>query len=76
MTTEEINGELAAIKEQLKTIFNAVEKVDKALNGNGQPGLVERVVKLEAKTSGAWKTVEILGWLATLAVAIYAAFKH
>ena len=46
MTTEEISGELAAIKEQLKTIFNAVEMVDKALNGNCQPGLVERVVKL------------------------------
>ena len=54
------------------TIFNTLEKIDHTLNGNGQPGLVEKVVRLEERLQGTWKTLIILGWLANFAVAVVA----
>ena len=74
MTQEEIATGIASIREQLTSVFNAIEKVDHALNGNGQPGLVERVCKLEARTSVAVTLVEVLAYILTTGIAAYAAF--
>ena len=60
-----------AIDVRLDNIEKTLDKIDKALNGNGQPGLLERIVKLEEKTSGAWRTIEIVGWIATFLLALY-----
>jgi len=61
----------SAIDIRLDNIEKTLDKIDKALNGNGQPGILERIVKLETKTSGAWRTIEILGWIATFLLALY-----
>jgi len=68
----EVRSGFAAIEQQMKTIFNTLEKIDHTLNGNGQPGLVEKVVRLEERLQGTWKTLIILGWLANFAVAVVA----
>ena len=74
MTQEEIATGLTAINEQLKSIFSSIKKVEHTLNGNGQPGLVERVCKLEARTSMAVTIVEVLAYILTTGIAAYAAF--
>jgi hypothetical protein len=60
----------SAIDVRLDNIEKTLDKIDAALNGSGN-GLLERIVKLEAKTSGAWRTIEILGWIATFLLALY-----
>ena len=78
MTTEDIATQLSAIGEQLKTIFNTLDKLDHAVNGNGREGLVERVTKLEEKIQGSWRTILILGWSVNAVigiVALIAAFR-
>lgn len=68
----EVKAGFAGIEQQMITIFNTLEKIDHTLNGNGQPGLVEKVVRLEERLQGTWKTLIILGWLANFAVAVVA----
>jgi len=68
----EVRAGFSGIEQQMKTIFNTLEKIDHTLNGNGQPGLVEKVVRLEERLQGTWKTLIILGWLANFAVAVVA----
>lgn len=73
----DVNNTLTAISEQNKTIFNTLKDIDKAINGNGRPGLIERVTTLETQSNGASKNLTVIGWLVTTFVAIYAAFfKH
>ena len=73
----DLNKSLTAISEQNKTIFNMLKDIDKTINGNGRPGLIERVTTLETQSSGANKNLTVVGWLITTLVAIYAAFfKH
>lgn len=69
MSNEELASQLSAINEKLKTIFNEIEEVKKTLNGNGQPGMVEKVAKLEERMNGTWKTMLILGWTANFLIA-------
>ena len=69
MTNEELAARLSSIDEKLKTIFNEIEEVQHTMNGNGQPGMVEKVAKLEERMNGTWKTTLILGWIANFLVA-------
>lgn len=73
----DLNKSLTSISEQNKTIFNTLKDIDKAINGNGRPGLIERVTTLETQASGAGKNVTAVGWIITTLIAMYAAFfKH
>ena len=73
----DVNKTLTSILEQNKTIFKTLKDIDKAINGNGRPGLIERVTTLETQSNGANKNITVVGWLITTLVAIYAAFfKH
>ena len=69
MTNEELAARLSSIDEKLKTIFNEIEAVKHTMNGNGQPGMVEKVAKLEERMNGTWKTMLIIGWTANFLVA-------
>lgn len=69
MTNEELAARLSSIDEKLRTIFNEIEEVKHTMNGNGQPGMVEKVAKLEERMNGTWKTTLILGWIANFLVA-------
>lgn len=76
----DLKSGFAAVEQQMVTIFKSLEKIDHTLNGNGQPGIVEKVARLEERLQGTWKTLIILGWLANFAVAVIAilvaVFKH
>lgn len=65
----EVQSGFAAIEQQMKTIFSTLDKIDKTINGNGHPGLVEKVARLQERLDGTWKTLLIIGWLANFAVA-------
>lgn len=47
---------LSRIEEQNKTQFKRIEAIEKAVNGNGQPGLLSRVAALELN----WRWVKYL----------------
>ena len=68
----DLKSGFAAVEQQMVTIFKSLEKIDHTLNGNGQPGIVEKVARLEERLQGTWKTLIILGWLANFAVAVVA----
>lgn len=74
MTNEEIVKSLATIGTRLDGIEETLNKIEKALNGNGQPGLISRVTTLEAKDSTKSKTVEWFVLIATAITSAYAAF--
>ena len=38
----DVQSGFAAIEQQMKTIFSTLDKIEKTINGNGNPGLVER----------------------------------
>lgn len=65
----EVKSGFAAVEQQMITIFKSLEKIDHTLNGNGQPGIVEKVARLEERLNGTWKTLLILGWIANFLVA-------
>lgn len=44
---QEVIDRLGRIEEQNKTLFNRITVMEKAMNGNGQPGLLTRVASLE-----------------------------
>ena len=46
-----------------------LDKIEKTINGNGNPGLVEKVARLQERLDGTWKTLLIIGWLANFAIA-------
>lgn len=77
---QEVIDRLARIETKLDADY-------RALHGNGKPGLIEeldcvkhRVQSLEdyhkTHDKGAGKLAQIVGWIATTAIAAYAAFKH
>ena len=63
------------IEEQNKTIFNTLKAVNNAINGNGQPGLVERVTTLEEKTKGPGRVFSVVSQIATFLLALLGAIK-
>lgn len=54
---QEVIDRLGRIEEQNKTLFNRITVMEKAMNGNGQPGLLTRVAALELN----WRWIK---WLA------------
>lgn len=80
-TQPSVAEELAAIHEQMKTLFISVQDIRNMLHGDGKTGLVSRVTALEthldetkqqSKNSTSW-----IAWLITTIIAAYAAFvKH
>lgn len=77
MSNEDIVKELAAIGEQLKTVFNKLEEIKQTLHGNGRQGIIERVTSLEAKDGALGKIIEWGALILTAITAIYGAFfKH
>ena len=80
--------ELAAIHEQLKTLFNYVQEIKDMLHGNGKTGLVSRVTALEVRLDETGRSVDDtkketktgfswVAWFVTTIIAAYAAFiKH
>ena len=80
--------ELAAIREQLKTLFGSVQEIKDMLHGDGKTGIVSRVTALETRMDESGKRVDDtktsissgfswIGWIATTIIAAYAAFiKH
>ncbi len=59
MTTKfetEVLERLSRIEEQNKTQFKRIETIEKAVIGNGQPGLLTRVANLEVN----WRWVKYL----------------
>ena len=73
--------ELAAMNEQLKTVFKSLQEIKDMLHGDGKTGLISRVTALETRmdetkqqstNSSSW-----IAWLITTIIAAYAAFiKH
>jgi len=70
-------------KEVIERLTSIEVKLDadyRALHGNGKPGLLDRVNKLENSMYAGGMLyraiVSFVAWLVTLAVAIYAAFKN
>ena len=66
----EVKSGFAAIEQQMVTIFKTLEKIDHTINGNGQPGLVEKVARLQERLDGTWKTLLIIGWIANFLVGV------
>lgn len=73
---EKCTIEIAEIKQQNKTIFQKLEKLDEKLFGNGQKGLVERVIINETTIKNTKKFVIIVISLALLAVAAFELIIH
>ena len=73
--------ELAAIHEQLKTLFCSVQDIKNMLHGDGKTGLVSRVTALETRLDETkqqtQKSTSWIAWIITTIIAAYAAFfKH
>lgn len=69
---------LTTLDVRLGQIEETLGEIKSALNGNGQPGIITRLAKLEERLDGTWKTMIILGWLFNFAVgalALYFTFK-
>ena len=66
--------------ERLTSIEVKLDADYRALHGNGKPGLLDRVSKLENSMYAGGMlyraVVSVVAWLITLAVAIYAALKN
>lgn len=84
---KEVLERLARIEEQNKTLFNKIDTHEKAINGNGKKGLIDRVGKLETKfvklegihTNSDKNKSSIMTWIGLLLTAagtIYAIIKH
>ena len=71
---------LIRIDERTKDIQEALARDYKLLHGNGQPGLLERVQKLENmhqnENTMLKKYGSVIAWLITTALAIYSTLKH
>ena len=85
MANEEIQSDIKDIIDRLGRIETKLDNDGKAIYGNGKPGLLDRMVSLESKlqviqaqadANRDWFTRirDSVGWLATTAIAVYAAF--
>lgn len=70
-------------KEVIERLTSIEVKLDadyRALHGNGKPGLLDRVSKLENSMYAGGMlyraVVSVVAWIITLAVALYAALKN
>jgi len=67
---QEVIDRLGRIEEQNKTQFQRIEAIEKAVNGNGQPGLLTRVANLEMN----WRWVKWLAGIIGAGVGYLASF--
>ena len=72
---DDILVRVTRIEEQNKTIFSALKAVNKTMNGNGQPGLVERITSLEEKAKGPGRAFSVAAQIATFLLALLGAIK-
>lgn len=79
MTDEERDELLIRLDERTQKIASDLKDDYKALYGNGQPGLLSRVQKLEdwkdAKQKHVGAIAGVLGFIVNAAIALYAAIK-
>ena len=83
-TTQQVDlTDLNFQREVIERLTSIEVKLDadyRALHGNGKPGLLDRVNKLENSMYAGGMlyraVVSVIAWLITLAVAIYAAVKN
>lgn len=80
-TQPSVAEELAAIHEQLKTLFSSVQDIKDMLHGDGKTGLISRVTALETRLDEtkqqSQKSTSWIAWIITTIIAAYAAFfKH
>jgi len=80
--TEELNNikkDIASINTELAEIKVKVGADYKALHGNGNKGLLDRVAKIENLVSSGGLiyrlVVGVIAWIITTGVAVYAAIK-
>ena len=80
LTPQQRDELLIRIDERLKTIDERLDNSERTLYGNGHPGLVERVQKLEneheAQKRHHGNLIIGLGLLVEAAGVVYAIFKH
>ena len=78
MTDNERDKMIMEIHADIQVMKTKLDNDWKALNGNGQPGLISRVADIEkqlAVMAGSHNSVlRTLGWLITTGLAVYAAF--
>ena len=71
---------LIRIDERTKDIQEALARDYKTLHGNGNPGLLERVQKLENlhqnENTMFKKYGAVIAWIITTIIAVYSAIKH
>jgi hypothetical protein len=56
----------------LKYIALRVERMDRTLNGNGRPGLVERVTTMEARMDEPRSKAKVGGFIASITAGVLA----
>lgn len=70
---------LARIEERLVKIQDDLDRDFKTLYGNGKPGVLERITKLEERQSSVWATIKSLGGfilsILSMGIALYAATR-
>ena len=75
----EVSTSLGELKSGVNEIKAALERDYKHLHGNGAPGLIERVTKLEERVEAAsghrGAIVGTAAFIVNAAIAIYAALK-
>lgn len=62
--TDELLTHIIQIKERQASLFEKVENIEKAVGGNGQPGLMQKVEELQASKNRIWGAGTVLAVLA------------
>ena len=79
VTISDLRVILARMDERLGHIEGALKRDYQVLHGNGQPGVIDRLTRLEEARRSVWGVVQAIGTvllsLASMAVAIYAALR-
>jgi len=52
--------EFGEIKAMLGGMCHTLDRLDKSINGNGQPGLAQRVTTMEAAGGARWKMIALI----------------
>ena len=63
----EIDDHVIALTAAVARIESKLDAIDKGVNGNGQPGLAQKVEELEASKNRAWGVGTAVAFLGGLA---------
>ena len=70
---------LARLDARMGNVEASLDRDFHLLHGNGQPGICDRVTKLEEAQKSAWHTIRTVGTLllslASMAVSVYVALR-